>query len=77
MFSRILDWRDRTSCVLFGDGAGAVILEAATEPGVLASVLHTDGAHFGILSAPGCLSSGVISGDPFLRMDGQAVFKPN
>lgn len=75
VFSKILDWSDRTSCVLFGDGAGAVILEASDEPGILASVLHSDGSHSGILSAPGCLSGGTILGDPYLRMDGQAVFK--
>jgi len=75
VFSRILDWQDRGTCVLFGDGAGAVVLEAATEPGLLASALHADGSHHGILSVPGQVSSGAVVGDPFLRMDGQAVFK--
>ena len=74
-FSRILDWRDRRTCVLFGDGAGAVVLEAAETPGILAGALHADGTQHGILSAPGQVSSGVVTGDPFLRMDGQAVFK--
>ena len=75
VFSRILDWNDRGTCVLFGDGAGAVVLEASAEPGLLASALHADGSHHGILSVPGQLSGGVATGDPFLRMDGQAVFK--
>ena len=75
VFSRILDWRDRGTCVLFGDGAGAVVLEAASEPGILAAALHADGRHAGILSVPGQLCGGQPIGDPFLRMDGQAVFK--
>ncbi|MBI4997789.1 MAG: ketoacyl-ACP synthase III [Rhodocyclales bacterium] len=75
VFSRILDWRDRGTCVLFGDGAGAVVLEASTEPGILASALHADGSYNDILSVPGHLSGGLPIGDPFVRMDGQAVFK--
>jgi 3-oxoacyl-[acyl-carrier-protein] synthase-3 len=75
VFSRILDWKDRGTCVLFGDGAGAVVLEAADEPGLLAGAIHADGRHNGILSVPGQVSGGVATGDPFLRMDGQAVFK--
>ncbi len=75
VFSRILDWRDRGTCVLFGDGAGAVVLEASGEPGILATALHADGSHYGILSVPGNVSGGQVTGDPFLRMDGQAVFK--
>ncbi|MCF8198412.1 MAG: ketoacyl-ACP synthase III [Sulfuritalea sp.] len=75
VFSRILDWKDRGTCVLFGDGAGAVVLEASDEPGLLASALHADGRHHGILSVPGQVCGGVATGDPFLRMDGQAVFK--
>ncbi|MDX9698033.1 MAG: beta-ketoacyl-ACP synthase III [Rhodocyclaceae bacterium] len=75
VFSRILDWNDRGTCVLFGDGAGAVVLEAADAPGVLATALHADGAHHGILCVPGSVSGGQVTGDPFLRMDGQAVFK--
>lgn len=75
VFSRILDWKDRGTCVLFGDGSGAVVLEAAEKPGILATALHADGAHHGILSVPGNICGGQITGDPFLRMDGQAVFK--
>ncbi|WP_332671851.1 beta-ketoacyl-ACP synthase III [Aromatoleum sp.] len=75
VFSRILDWSDRGTCVLFGDGAGAVILEASETPGMLASALHADGSHHPILCVPGSVASGQIIGDPFLRMDGQAVFK--
>jgi 3-oxoacyl-[acyl-carrier-protein] synthase-3 len=75
VFSRILDWQDRATCVLFGDGAGAVVLEAAERPGVLASALHADGRHHCILCVPGSVAGGTVVGDPFLRMDGQAVFK--
>jgi 3-oxoacyl-[acyl-carrier-protein] synthase-3 len=75
VFSRILDWKDRATCVLFGDGAGAVVLAAGTRPGVHASTLHADGSQAGILSTPGQVSGGIVTGDPFLRMDGQAVFK--
>ena len=75
VFSRILDFNDRTTCVLFGDGAGAVVLEASKTPGILASDLHADGQHVGILCVPGHVSGGQISGDPTLKMDGQAVFK--
>ena len=75
VFSRILDFRDRTTCVLFGDGAGAVVLEASKEPGILASELHADGRHVGILCVPGHVSGGQVLGQPLLRMDGQAVFK--
>ncbi len=75
VFSRILDWKDRGTCVLFGDGAGAVVLEASDEPGILATALHADGSHSGILNVPGHVCGGVATGDPFLRMDGQAVFK--
>ncbi len=75
VFSRILDWNDRATCVLFGDGAGAVVLEASEKPGILATAAHADGAHHGILSVPGNVCGGKVVGDPFLRMDGQAVFK--
>ncbi|MBX3632549.1 MAG: 3-oxoacyl-ACP synthase [Acidovorax sp. SCN 68-22] len=75
VFSRLLDFSDRTTCVLFGDGAGAVVLEASETPGILASDLHADGKHVGILCVPGHVAGGVASGDPFLKMDGQAVFK--
>jgi 3-oxoacyl-[acyl-carrier-protein] synthase-3 len=75
VFSRILDFKDRTTCVLFGDGAGAVVLEGSDEPGILASDLHADGKHVGILCVPGHVSGGSVLGDPVLKMDGQAVFK--
>ena len=75
VFSRILDFKDRTTCVLFGDGAGAVVLEASDKPGILASDLHADGKHVGILCVPGHVSGGNVLGDPVLKMDGQAVFK--
>jgi len=74
-FSRILDFKDRTTCVLFGDGAGAVVLEASDTPGVLASELHADGRYVDILCVAGSVNGGNVTGDPFLRMDGQAVFK--
>ncbi len=74
-FSRILDFNDRTTCVLFGDGAGAVILQASDEPGVLASALHADGSYADILCTPGHVNGGVVAGSAFLHMDGQAVFK--
>jgi 3-oxoacyl-[acyl-carrier-protein] synthase-3 len=75
VFSRILDFKDRTTCVLFGDGAGAVVLEASDTPGILASDLHADGKHVGILCVPGHVSGGQVLGNPLLKMDGQAVFK--
>jgi 3-oxoacyl-[acyl-carrier-protein] synthase-3 len=75
VFSRLLDFKDRTTCVLFGDGAGAVVLEASDTPGILASDLHADGKHVGILCVPGHVSGGNVLGDPLLKMDGQAVFK--
>jgi 3-oxoacyl-[acyl-carrier-protein] synthase-3 len=75
VFSRILDFDDRTTCVLFGDGAGAVVLEASEEPGILATDLHADGRHVGILCTPGTVAGGQVLGDPLLKMDGQAVFK--
>ena len=75
IFSRILDWNDRSTCVLFGDGAGAVVLEASDRPGLLAQRLHADGSRARILCTAGRLDQGKIQGDPFLRMDGAAVFK--
>ncbi len=75
VFSRILDFKDRTTCVLFGDGAGAVVLEASDTPGILASDLHADGKYVSILCVPGHVSGGAVLGDPLLKMDGQAVFK--
>ena len=75
VFSRILDFSDRTTCVLFGDGAGAVVLEASDTPGILASDLHADGKHVGILCVPGQVSGGSVVGNAMLTMDGPAVFK--
>ena len=74
-FSNILDWSDRTSCVLFGDGAGAVVLVADQSPGILSTALHADGRHASILCTTGSIRRGAIVGHPFLKMDGQAVFK--
>jgi 3-oxoacyl-[acyl-carrier-protein] synthase-3 len=75
VFSRLLDFNDRTTCVLFGDGAGAVVLSASETPGILATDLHADGRHLDILCVPGHVSGGQVLGDPVLKMDGQAVFK--
>jgi len=75
VFSRILDWNDRGTCVLFGDGAGAVVLAAGSQPGIHASRLHADGSHAGMLSVPGNVCGGAIVGSPFVQMNGQAVFK--
>jgi 3-oxoacyl-[acyl-carrier-protein] synthase-3 len=75
VFSRLLDFSDRTTCVLFGDGAGAVVLEASQTPGILASDLHADGKYVGILCVPGHVSGGQVIGSPLLTMDGKAVFK--
>ena len=75
VFSGILDWDDRKTCVLFGDGAGAVIVRASDEPGIIGAELHADGSQQGILHAAGNVAGGKVVGDPFLRMDGQAVFK--
>ncbi|NHZ88916.1 beta-ketoacyl-ACP synthase III [Massilia sp. CCM 8733] len=75
VFSRILDFNDRTTCVLFGDGAGAIVLSASEEPGILSTKLHADGRYSDILSVPGTLAGGAIAGSGFLYMDGPAVFK--
>lgn len=75
VFSRIIDWQDRSTCVLFGDGAGAVVLKAQAQPGILASRLHAAGALSSILCTPASLQQGHVIGHPFLTMDGQAVFK--
>ncbi len=75
IFSRLLDFKDRTTCVLFGDGAGAVVLEASENPGILSTDIHANGKHVGILCVPGHVSNGNVLGDPLLKMDGQAVFK--
>jgi 3-oxoacyl-[acyl-carrier-protein] synthase III len=75
VYSRILNWKDRTTCVLFGDGAGAVVLTSANTPGILATKLHSDGSRGGILNVPGHVRNGVVHGDPYVHMDGPAVFK--
>jgi 3-oxoacyl-[acyl-carrier-protein] synthase III len=75
VFSRILNFQDRTTCVLFGDGAGAVVLAASNEPGIVACELHADGRHSDVLCTPGTVAGGQVLGDPLLRMEGQAVFK--
>ena len=75
IYSRILDWNDRGTCVLFGDGAGAVVLSKASRPGILATRLHADGNYAHILNVPGTVDRGVVRGDPLLKMDGQGVFK--
>jgi len=74
-FSRILDFQDRGTCVLFGDGAGAVVLEASSEPGILSTALHADGSQRDILCVPGRAGNGSVHGSPFMTMDGPAVFK--
>jgi 3-oxoacyl-[acyl-carrier-protein] synthase-3 len=75
VYSRILDWSDRGTCVLFGDGAGAVIVAASETPGIIASKLHADGAHKDMLCVPGSVNAGKVSGSPFVHMDGGSVFK--
>jgi len=75
IYSRILDWKDRSTCVLFGDGAGAVVLLPSDEPGILSAHLHADGHYRNILCVPGQVSRGGIVGTPFVQMDGHAVFK--
>jgi len=75
VFSRILDWNDRGTCVLFGDGAGAVVLASSEKPGIHASRLHADGSQVGMLSVPGNVCKGNIVGSPYLQMNGQGVFK--
>jgi len=75
VYSRILDWRDRSTCVLFGDGAGAVVIARSDTPGILGSRLKADGSYRDILAVPGSVRNGVVCGSPFLTMDGNAVFK--
>ena len=75
IYSRILDWDDRGTCVLFGDGAGAVVLKKSEAPGILSCHLHADGSYAGILSVPGTVCGGKVSGRPFVQMEGNAVFK--
>lgn len=75
VYSRIMDWNDRTTCVLFGDGAGAVVLARDQKPGILSSHLHADGSYNQVLSAPASIHSGKIQGTPFVTMEGSTVFK--
>lgn len=75
ILSRILNWEDRTTCVLFGDGAGAVVLQASDKPGILGAKLHADGSQRCMLSAPGQIRNGKVDGEAFIKMDGQSVFK--
>ena len=75
VLSRILNWEDRSTCVLFGDGAGAVVVQRSDQPGILSAKLHADGRHRDMLSAKGNISRGAISGTPYIEMDGKAVFK--
>ncbi|MCC6923550.1 MAG: ketoacyl-ACP synthase III [Nitrosomonas sp.] len=75
IYSRILDWNDRSTCVLFGDGAGAVVLSQSDKPGILSSHLHASGNYRDVLSVPGSISGGIIRGNPYINMDGGAVFK--
>ena len=75
VYSRILDWNDRSTCVLFGDGAGAVVLRQDRTPGIMSSHLHADGRYADILSVPGSVAGGAVKGRPLLRMDGNTVFK--
>lgn len=75
IYSKIIDWNDRNTCVLFGDGAGAVVLSQSDEPGILSTHLHASGSYSDILSAPGSISGGKIQGNPFINMEGNTVFK--
>jgi len=75
IYSRILDWSDRGTCVLFGDGAGAVVLVPSREPGIVSSHLHSDGHQVDILTVPGAIADGVVRGSPYVHMDGGIVFK--
>ncbi|HNP51791.1 MAG TPA: beta-ketoacyl-ACP synthase III [Nitrosomonas nitrosa] len=75
VYSRIIDWTDRSTCVLFGDGAGAVVLTQSNQPGILSSHLHANGSHNKLLAAPGNICGGKIQGTPFITMEGNAVFK--
>ncbi len=75
IYSKIIDWNDRSTCVLFGDGAGAVVLSQSDEPGILSTHLHASGSYSDILSAPGSISGGKIQGNPFINMEGNTVFK--
>ncbi len=75
IYSNIIDWNDRTTCVLFGDGAGAVVLSQSDQPGILSSHLHANGNYNKVLSVPGNISRGEIQGNPYISMEGNTVFK--
>jgi 3-oxoacyl-[acyl-carrier-protein] synthase-3 len=75
IYSRILDWSDRSTCVLFGDGAGAVVLTQSDQPGIISSHLHADGSYSKILAVPGSICGGKVRGKPFVMMEGNVVFK--
>jgi 3-oxoacyl-[acyl-carrier-protein] synthase-3 len=75
VFSRIMNWQDRGTCVLFGDGAGAVVMKASTAPGILSTHLHADGSYRDVLCTPGTIDNGKVRGSPFLKMDGGTVYK--
>jgi 3-oxoacyl-[acyl-carrier-protein] synthase III len=75
IYSNIVDWKDRSTCVLFGDGAGAVILTQSDQPGILSSHLHADGNFSEVLAVPGSICDGKVQGSPFVNMEGNTVFK--
>ncbi len=75
IYSKIIDWNDRSTCVLFGDGAGAVVLSQSGQPGILSTHLHASGNYSNVLSVPGSISGGKIQGDPYINMEGSTVFK--
>lgn len=75
VFSRIMNWQDRSTCVLFGDGAGAVVLKASNAPGILTTHLHTDGSYRNMLCTPGTVENGKVRGSPMLTMEGGGVYK--
>jgi 3-oxoacyl-[acyl-carrier-protein] synthase-3 len=75
IYSKIIDWSDRSTCVLFGDGAGAVVLSQSDQPGILSTHLHANGSHSDILSVSGSINGGKIQGNPYINMEGNTVFK--
>lgn len=75
IYSKILDWSDRSTCVLFGDGAGAVVLSQSDQPGILSTHLHASGSYSNVLSVPGSISGGKVQGNPYINMEGGTVFK--
>ena len=75
IYSRILDWSDRGTCVLFGDGAGAIIAKPSKTPGIISTHLHADGSYHKVLAVPGSVSNGKVVGNPHVVMEGNTVFK--